>query len=334
MRPTLFGVRLLAFHALCLGAYFATPYVNLFFMLLGFLSLVLVAAVIASRSSLAGVTVEAPSGGEALAAAGSTPSVTLAIGSETTRWRFGLVARLELEGPGGDRLTLTGSLPTLAPGARVPLELTATDTVCRGVWRAQRLELSSAYPFGVLRARRREPVALELIAHPAPSPEAAAAQGGLFSSLLAAQLGGGSALASSGVQPTSLREHRPGESLRSVHWRASARRGKLVALEWEADETEALEVVLDRRAADPEFERALSDLCAVALAARDAKDLLSVITQGASGAYGEGHEPSAALLRLLAGLQPLPSGAAPPPAASPGALRLPRPTATEARRAA
>ena len=324
LRPTLFGVRLMVFHGLCVGAFFATPYVNLFFMLLGFLSLVLTAALFASWRSIKGVSVGSHGQFEALAMAGESPTVQLDLHAEGRRTHFGLQVDVDLEGPRDDLVQLRGTLAVVRPPNKTGLLLHSSVPLARGIWRSENAVVSTTYPFGVFRRRRAFAVALEVAVYPVPSVALTEAKAGAFHQLMSAQLGGSAVQASSGVQPTSLREHKPGESLRSVHWRASARRGKLVALEWEADDSEALEVVLDRRVSGEVFEEALSDLCAVALAAKEGADVLSLRTQGFDQAFGEGQGSFDTLLHFLAGVQSIGEAAEAPPPSSPGALRLPR----------
>ena len=102
-----------------------------------------------------------------------------------------------------------------------------------------------------------------------------------------------------------------------------------MALEWEADAGEAAQVVLDRRCAPAEFEEALSELCAIALAARAGKECLAIRSQSYDAVFGDGHVSFAELMRFMAETGPLAQDAEPPPTASPGVLRLPRNVGTE-----
>ena len=108
-----------------------------------------------------------------------------------------------------------------------------------------------------------------------------------------------------------------------MHWKASARRDTLVITEWDGGAGNGAEVVLDRRAAPAAFEAALSLLAAIAIAARDAKETLTIHTQGSSATYGTGHLPFSGALRFLAATTALPESGPPPPPASPEILRLP-----------
>ena len=135
---------------------------------------------------------------------------------------------------------------------------------------------------------------------------------------------GSNASSEGDLQPSGLRDHREGDSLRSVHWRASARRGKLVVLEWEGGGGEGLEVVLDRRCSSEILEEALSDLSALVLYAREAKEVLAIRSQDLNVTFGEGHEPFDRALYFMAEAQPIAADGQAPPSTSPTVLRLPR----------
>ena len=93
--------------------------------------------------------------------------------------------------------------------------------------------------------------------------------------------------------------------------------------EWEGGGGSGAEVVLDRRADPEEFEHALSVLSALALAARDEKEPLTVHSQGLTATYGPGHTPTAEFLHWLASVKAMPPNGPPPPPVSPGILHLP-----------
>ena len=63
---------------------------------------------------------------------------------------------------------------------------------------------------------------------------------------------------------------------------------------------------------------------ALALWARDHKDVLALRSQDHNGTYGESHRPWSELLTYLAVLEGLPADGPPPPATSPSVLRLPQ----------
>jgi uncharacterized protein (DUF58 family) len=124
--------------------------------------------------------------------------------------------------------------------------------------------------------------------------------------------------------PAGLREYKPGDELRHVHWKASARRRELVVKEYEGDSQPGLEVLLDLRCGLEQLEASLSLITALALTAQENKDVITLATQDHHSTYGKGHRSFNDLWTYLASAQPLPPSAPPPPTASPAVLRLPR----------
>lgn len=178
----------------------------------------------------------------------------------------------------------------------------------------------STWPLGLWMARRAVPAPAEVVVYPAPlalatSRGGSGGVGELYDMLGAAQ---------GFLQPSELREYRPGDELRLVHWKASARRGTLVIKEWEGGTGSGHEVVIDRRAKGEELEEGLSAVSALARAAKEQKEVLTVHSQGLSATFGGAHRPWRELLRFLAVAEPLPLDGPPPPPVSPAVLRLPR----------
>jgi uncharacterized repeat protein (TIGR01451 family) len=107
-----------------------------------------------------------------------------------------------------------------------------------------------------------------------------------------------------------LREYRPGDSLRGVHWRSSAKFGRWVVKEHQDEYFVRRALVLDTfcapaRAGD--FEAAVSTAASLALAepGRDALlDLIFVEREAHCFTAGRGLADAAALLEVLAGVQP------------------------------
>jgi uncharacterized protein (DUF58 family) len=307
--PTALGVKALLFYVTLLGAFLAAPYLNLFFLLLSFLTVLGALCFLWTARSLVGVTGEVVSVAEVPAGVG--PEVVARVAARRGR-RPSVRLRVDLEGLGKTRLgagtvhgetRLTGRLPPLP----------------RGVHRLRGAAVTSTWPFGMLMVERPVPAPEEVVVYPAPAEIADAPTGSRGPSSLLASLAGVSA----GQQPSHLREYRAGDEIRRMHWKASARRDDPVVTEWDGGGGNGAEVVLDRRAGPREFEAALSLLAAIVLASREAKDTLTIHTQGLSATYGSGHRPFAEALRLLASADVLPANGPPPPPASPEVLRLP-----------
>jgi len=117
-----------------------------------------------------------------------------------------------------------------------------------------------------------------------------------------------------------LREQRPGDDVRSIHWRTSARRGQLMVREHEEEESEELCIYLDNARGpgspetgrDPVVERAIA-IAATLVVARTSQGLgVHLAVRGGVGpAVSPGTSPDA-LLRFLALLDYVPAEDPPP----------------------
>lgn len=319
MKLTKFGVNSLLFYGAVVLAYVSAPYVNLFFMLLAFLTLQWVLAFVWTARSLRGLAVQV---GELPAVIADTPSQVPVRFERGRRRLFDVNASLEVKVPLEKRPAVaTATVFVLNAPTQSAMEVPALP---RGLYPVQRADAWSTYPFGIL--RRRAPLAdapSELVVYPRPTThsedEAGRSAEDFVRDMLGANVSG-----DGDMQPSGLRDRREGDPLRSVHWRASARRGKLVVLEWEGGGGEGLEVVLDRRCSSQELEVALSDLSALVQFAREGKEVLAIRSQGLNTTFGEGHEPFDRALYFMAGAQVEPEHGEAPPSTSPSVLRLPR----------
>lgn len=292
--PTALGVKGILFYLLLVGAFFAAPYANLLFFLIAFLTILGLLGLLWTHLGLRAAKGEV----EAIepAPAGGRAEVRARVAGGP-----GLRVELELEGHG--RVAGDGALPPLP----------------RGLYAVRGARLVSTWPFGLFRSSRAIPAPREVVVYPAPAG-LASAHGGSGD---LAELLGTPHVARDTLQPSGVREYRPGDEVSRVHWKASARRGQPVVKEWEGTRGGGQEIVLDRRAGPKALERALSLVSALALAAREAKETLTLHTQGLSDTFGLDRRPWRDLLAFLAGAQALPPDGPPPPPAPPGAARLP-----------
>jgi len=310
MRFTRFGIHGGLFTSAMFVAFYGSPYSNLFFLLLGFLTLTGVLGVLGARRNLQGVRAHSPAF-EPIPS--ETPvRVELPVTVEA-RTRFDVRARIKLTGAP----ELRGRAPVLE--RRAALALTAPP-LPRGRHAVEAAELESAYPFGLLRFVRAFEAPRELLVYPRPLEELAGVTLRDARTALAARPD----QSAGDLQPAGLRDHTERDGLRSVHWRASARRGRLVVQEWEGGSGDGLQVLLERRSAPGRFEEALATLSALGQLAKVAKEPLRLETQGLSATFGEGQRPWRELLEILATVDTLPEDGPPPPAASPDVIRLPR----------
>lgn len=103
-----------------------------------------------------------------------------------------------------------------------------------------------------------------------------------------------------------LREYVPGDDLRHVHWRSSARLGTLMVREHVDTSLPQVTLVIDTKRADYEegsFEEAMEVAASLAVAVTKASLPLRVVTTGGESVEARGrHSDARAVLDLLAGL--------------------------------
>jgi uncharacterized protein (DUF58 family) len=188
----------------------------------------------------------------------------------------------------------------LAPGERVDL-VTERVATRRGVQGAEPVVLRSDAPFGVAERRRRieasgvatilprvEPLGDLDFVDLAPTAERAIhtwpRRGG-------------------GPEYVGIREYRPGDSMRHVHWPSTARHGSVMVRELEAETTRRLAIVVDTlRDVGEEwtpFDAVCSAAASVALAAAARGQGVRLVSAGADPIAGEEE-----ILERLATLQP------------------------------
>ena len=287
MRLTAFGYKSAAFYVAVLGAYLAAPYSNLFFLLLGFLTVLGSTSIFWTSWNLRGI--EASVTDLDPVEAGSSATCVALIRDRRRRGAYQVEVTVQLDSgeafaAQADYVEGDGSLVLEAP------------SLPRGIHAVRRASVSSTYPFGLFRVRRAATAQSEVVVYPEPSEEIHARSGASsLAELLGEQLSGAGDL-----QPSGMRDHREGDELRSVHWRATARRGRPVVREWEGGGGQGLEVLLDRRCSEAELEEALGFLSALVSLARTTKEVLAIHTQDLSQTYGEGHRAWSEALRFLA----------------------------------
>ncbi len=298
MKPTHFGVKSLLFFVAITGAFYAAPYVNLFFLLIAFFGAHWVLCAWWTFSNLRGLQVVIQDPGPI--PAGSAVALDWAVlGS---RPRFGLKLRVNFE----SGVEGSGELALSSEQARPQLRL---PPMVRGVHRARRVTVSSTYPFGLLTRTVSLELRPEVHVYPEPTvriPEAHLAEPAATESTT-------SRLGPKGrTQPAGLRPHVAGESVGDIHWRASARRGSLVVNEWEEDLSEERAVVLDRRAEGAILEQRLSAASAAVVDARSEGAALRLVSQGHDEAYSAAGLHWDEALRFLARAEALQANEAPP----------------------
>lgn len=115
----------------------------------------------------------------------------------------------------------------------------------RGIYGIEWIRLTTLFPFGLIRRHAVVPVRAEIIVHPDPGridprflvPDAARTRGDGFEVPRPGD-----------DEFYGLRDHRPGDRLRHISWRATARAGKLVVREMRAQAEGEMDVILHGRA--------------------------------------------------------------------------------------
>jgi uncharacterized protein (DUF58 family) len=187
----------------------------------------------------------------------------------------------------------------------------------RGAFAFDQLEIATRAPFGLFEKSRPIDAAGELVVFPrkVPAPQVEARS-------LSHEGERPEDRAGLGFDLHALRDHRPGEDARSIHWRSSARRGRLIGVEREQERRARVCVVFDHRAlsGDP-LERAVERVAAVVTRELDAGAEVSLALPGQALNAGSGDMHLRSALRMLALLQPAAPGT-PAPAPDPDAAVL------------
>lgn len=140
---------------------------------------------------------------------------------------------------------LTAESVWVQPPSAGTMNVTSTK---RGVLEYLTVDVSCSAPFDIFSAKRRIRVALPDSIFVAPQPVPMQLPDRLFGG------SGGDGVGAGGVGPgemvRSLREYVPGDAMRMVHWRASARRDHLLVKELEPPERPHLAVIVDVSGAD------------------------------------------------------------------------------------
>lgn len=141
-----------------------------------------------------------------------------------------------------DWLRLEEEAPPLfnaAPRAttKVPYRV---ELLKRGAYRLDQMVVTALDPLGIFSFSRRVPVSSEILVYPMPQPIqdillSGAERYGFRDLPIAATRG-------SGIDPDGVREYVPGDPLRRMHWKSTARTGRLNVIEFE--ESRAVNVVL------------------------------------------------------------------------------------------
>lgn len=179
---------------------------------------------------------------------------------------------------------------TMTPPATLEREVTRRE---RGVYRLETPDVSQRDPLGLVARQVSVDIDVEFVVY----PRAYALAGGRLSRLL------GETSAAERQEFDRLRQYAPGDPLRNIHWKSSAKRDDFLVMEFSPTRhTESITIAAD--ATPGHADRMATAAATLALAALDAD--LSVELTLADGRRPPGHGPShrETLLRELAGAGP------------------------------
>jgi len=203
-------------------------------------------------------------------------------------------------------------MPPLLPGQSVTLELSARPTA-RGLAVFESLHWILPGPLGLVESRMgiaASPATLPVLPSrlpvqlPPPASHRLLQPGGITQ---AQHVG-------DAEEFRSLRDYRPGDPLRNMHWRSFARTGRPMVREFQEEFYSRHTVLLDTAAPypfAPEFETAVSMAAWMVVRPRDADSLLDLVFVGDRVhrvTTGRGLGGSDTLLRVLATVAPTPPG--------------------------
>ena len=179
------------------------------------------------------------------------------------------------------------------------LELTANR---RGILQIPYLHLSSIYPLGLFRKGMRYRIDLEMLVYPQIlGADAYRVQGGGPGGEHSSRRPG------SGQELLTLRAFRQGDDRRGIHWKQSARTGKLIYMEKEAEKGQRVSLLLDNGVgklqtedARNRFERVISEAATAAHHFIEKGYAVELITRAEIIGFGHGSGHRRRILEALA----------------------------------
>ncbi len=135
-----------------------------------------------------------------------------------------------------------GGVVAYLPGSGQRRWVTKTPCTIRGKFTLGPSTLISGDPFGIFQLERQMPGVNDIVVYPQTTPLPGFV-------LPSAELPGGQDVKSRAYHVTpnvaSIRDYQPGDSFNRIHWRSTARTGKMVVKEFELDPTADVYLVLD-----------------------------------------------------------------------------------------
>lgn len=180
----------------------------------------------------------------------------------------------------------------------------------RGVHKLSPLEMVCSFPFGLIERRKRIDDGAVVVVYPRISSVRTAALENAPGTGDTPQLA-----RVDGTEYFSMREYAPGDDVRRIAWRASARLDSLIVKDLEQETTKNLTFLLDTREAsgvsdfEDRFEDAVELVASLAATMLNRQYSVSIITPTTFLPDGEGKAQLLKVLDILARVQPLPDTA-------------------------
>jgi uncharacterized protein (DUF58 family) len=177
----------------------------------------------------------------------------------------------------------------------------------RGVYRQEAFRIVTRFPFGFLQKSRRIDLRKEALVYPSisASPDFLAVLPALQGSIESLKKGRGHDL-------HALRDYRPTDSARHVHWKASARTGTLMVREFSREDDRRVLLIFDPSLpadlpeAEAKFERAVTLCASIAWYFHETNAMLRFRIAGSETLLAPAGEIVSEVLRMLAFAQPAP----------------------------
>jgi uncharacterized protein (DUF58 family) len=273
---------------------------NLLYLLVSMLLGLVVVSGVLSEQSLRGVRIEPVVPGELFA---GRPALFGAKVVNRKRWRTSYSVTIEVLG-GGHR----AYLPRLEAGGARLVTWQATPPA-RGRQRVPGFRIMTRFPFGLFVKGGQVALAADVLVYPAVAPVSEAWRRQLE--------GAGTSPArrrGRGHDLYTLRDYRPGDDPRLIHWKSSAKSSILVVRELQADTTVDTRLVLDGTGARDaaRLERGLSEAASLAVHLLRAGAAVELAGRAARIPLATGPAQRTRILTALALYDPRAAAGAPP----------------------
>lgn len=270
---------------------------NLMYLVLGMLLSLMVVSGILSELTLRGVTVSRVRRGPAEAKKEEFFAFRV---TNAKRWFVSYCVEIEEVLDSGEQISGYGL--RLGPGdARdVRARLRVNE---RGVYESAGLSISTRFPFSFFRKSRFVPESREIIVTPALRPVQTPAERSDRMGIEESRRSMGR-----GQEIYGLKDFRHGDPPKDIHWKATARRRRLIAREYEAPGNKTVWLLFTNYLSDaalkPEFEEALSYVASLATTLMEGGATVGLVTLVGVVPPGGGERHRRVLLTHLARLDP------------------------------